>query len=194
MRSPRPAREALSGGDRDALVRLARDGVEHAAARGEALVVDPSDYADGLRQRLGCFVTLEQRGALRGCVGVLAPRWSLVEEVAHAAYGAARRDPRFSPVRVEEVGDLTVRISVLSSPRALPFTSEGDLVEQLVPGLHGVILRDGARTATFLPAVWRHFPEADSFLRALRQKAGLAPDHFSPTMEILTYTAQSFGR
>ena len=154
--------------------------------------VDPAGFTAALQAPRGCFVTLELDGALRGCVGVLVPRRSLVEEVAHAAHGAACRDPRFPPLGPEAALRASLQVSVLSAPMDLAFTSEAELIAQLEPGRHGVIVRDRGRVGTFLPAVWERFEDRAEFFRQLKRKAGLAPDHFSATMAVQTYTAECF--
>jgi uncharacterized protein len=187
------AATGVAEADRRTLLHVARRSVERAAVGVSSLGVDPSGFTAALRTRRGCFVTLDLDGALRGCVGVLVARRSLVEEVAHAAHGAACRDPRFVPLDEEEAARVALRISVLSSPTALCFGSEAELLAQLEPGRHGVILRDRGRVGTFLPVVWEHFESPLEFFRQLKQKAGLAQDHFSPSMAVETYTAESFG-
>ena len=188
--SPKPE---LSEGDRSALLEIARQSID-AAARGQSLKLpDPERYADPLRRIRACFVTLEQQDELRGCIGTLTARRPLVLEVAHMARASAVDDPRFPPVSSDELGHLTVTISVLSEPAPMSFQSEEDLLSQLRRGVDGLILRDGMHTGTFLPSVWDKLPSPQEFLQHLKRKAGLGPRHWSSTVRVERYTTESFS-
>ena len=100
--------------------------------------------------------------------------------------------PRFGPVTAEEAAEIEVSISILSHPRPIAFTGEDHLLEQLRPEVDGVILRDGNRQALFLPKVWHDLPLPAHFLRQLKLKAGLSPDHASPTLQALRFTTETF--
>jgi AmmeMemoRadiSam system protein A len=151
------------------------------------------EYPSGLRVRKGCFVTLFLVGELRGCVGCLRARGPLVQEVARAAYSAAFRDPRFSPLEREDVSRVRIHVSILSDPVELRVESEDALMALLRPGIDGVILSEGSRLGTFLPDVWEKFPEPEEFLRQLRVKAGLPPSYWSETLKVERYTTEAFG-
>ncbi len=115
------------------------------------------------------FVTLYKGEELRGCLGHLEADKPLGRVVAEMAVAAARDDPRFPPVTEEELGDLSIEISVLSAPR--PATPES-----IVPGRDGVVVRRGARQGVFLPQVateqkW----DRETLLTMVCRKAGL-PD------------------
>jgi hypothetical protein len=188
--SPTPE---LAEGDRSVLLDVARQAID-AAARGRSVALpDPERYSEPLRRVRACFVTLEQHDELRGCIGTLTARRPLVLEVAHMARASAVDDPRFPPVATDELGRLTVTISVLSEPADMTFKSEEDLLSQLRPGVDGLILRDGAHTGTFLPSVWEKLPSPQEFLQHLKRKAGLGPRHWSSTLRIERYTTESFS-
>jgi AmmeMemoRadiSam system protein A len=113
-----------------------------------------------------------------------------VVDVAGNAFRSAYRDPRFEPVAVEELPQLSYHISVLSPPEPLVVGSEAELLSALRPGVDGLILREGRAAATFLPAVWKSLPEPRAFVRELKQKAGLPRDHWSPAVRLFRYTAE----
>lgn len=164
---------SLGEEDGHRLLQLARLAVGH-AARGEPLPPLPLAAETERLRRAGCaFVTLTERGLLRGCIGGLEPRLPLAEDVWEHAYAAARKDFRFEPVRAQELPDLAVEVSVLTEPQPLPYSGREDLVRKLRPGVDGVILSSGIRRATFLPQVWEKIPEAEEFLDRLAEKAGL---------------------
>ena len=73
------------------------------------------------------------------------------------------------------------------------FTSEEDLIRQLRPGMDGLILKDGFNRGTFLPSVWESLPQPRDFLQHLKLKAGLPPNHWSDTIKVDRYTAESIS-
>ena len=83
--------------------------------------------------------------------------------------------------------------AVLSTPEEMQFESQAHVLEQLRPGLDGLILADGGRRGTFLPQVWDQLPTPSEFLTRLKAKAGLPLDHWSPSVRIWRYTTETFG-
>ncbi len=146
-----------------------------------------------LLEPCACFVTLHLHGALRGCIGTLESKEPLVDAVITAAYNAALDDPRFSPVTAEELPLLAIDISVLSPAQPMTARSEAELLNSLRPGVDGLIIAEGPRRATFLPAVWQQLPTPEEFFRQLKLKAGLAVDYWSDTLELNRYSTESFG-
>jgi AmmeMemoRadiSam system protein A len=114
-----------------------------------------------------------------------------VVDVARNAFGAAFADPRFPRVGAGEASELEVHLSILGPLEPLAVTCEAELLRALRPGVDGLVLRDGACHATFLPAVWESLSTPHHFLCELRRKAGLAPDHWSATLEVFRYTVES---
>jgi AmmeMemoRadiSam system protein A/AmmeMemoRadiSam system protein B len=155
----------------EALVQLARGAIEsrlHGSVR--------SLEAPWLDQAGATFVTLTRDGALRGCIGSLQAARPLGQDVAENALGAAFRDPRFPPVSAAEWPRCRVEVSLLSTPKAVRFADEADLLAQLAPGIDGVILESDGRRATFLPQVWETIRDKRRFLGELVRKAGLPGD------------------
>jgi AmmeMemoRadiSam system protein A len=114
-----------------------------------------------------------------------------VVDVARNAFGAAFADPRFPPLHAGEAAGLEVHLSILGPLERLDVACEAELLRALRPGVDGLVLRDGARRATFLPAVWESVSGPPAFVRELRRKAGLEPDHWSATLEVFRYTVES---
>jgi AmmeMemoRadiSam system protein B/AmmeMemoRadiSam system protein A len=139
------------------------------------------------------FVTLEIGGVLRGCTGSILPARSLLVDVADNAWRSGFGDRRFPPLTAEELSQLSIHVSVLSTPRLIPAASENELLGALRPDTDGLIIRDGAHQALFLPSVWAQLPEPQAFLRQLKMKAGLAPHHWSPTFQAFRFVTESFG-
>lgn len=126
----------------DVYVRLARASLEAYVRDGRRIVSDGSLPHELLERRAGCFVSLKVDGALRGCIGTIAPTLSnLAEEICANAISAGTRDPRFDAVRVDELDDLVYDVDVLGEPEPVSSTDELD------PVRYGVIVstRDGRR-------------------------------------------------
>jgi hypothetical protein len=181
----------LEPAERAALLHAARRSLEHGFERGHPLLPDPAEHSPALRVVGASFVTLERDGALRGCMGTLEAVRPVVVDVARNAFAAAFRDPRFAPLTGEEFADLDLHVSLLSASEPLVFVSHEDLIAQLRPGVDGLTLEDSGRRGTFLPAVWEKVPDPREFLRQLKRKAGLPPDHESPLLRAWRYTVVS---
>jgi len=185
--------DSFDPAQRRALLALARQSIAHGLDRGCPLPVVPSDYPADLRARRATFVTLEAGGTLRGCIGHLEAVQPLVLDVVENAFAAAFRDPRFPPLTRPELARLAIEISVLTPSQPLSFTSEEELLRIIEPGRDGLILEEGTARGTFLPTVWESLPEPRAFLRHLKQKAGLPPDHWSDRIRVRRYRTESFS-
>lgn len=173
------------------LLKVARDSIAHGLKNGQPALIQPKEFDEALREERATFVTLEREGQLRGCIGMLAAYRPLIVDVAANAFAAAFEDPRFPPLSDSELADLDIHISILSPPEPMTVADEDDLLKQLRPGIDGLIIQDGARKATFLPAVWDDLPDPREFLHHLKRKAGMRPDHWSKTFRAFRYTAES---
>ncbi len=139
------------------------------------------------------FVTLTEDGRLRGCIGSLAPRMSLIEDVGVNAVQAGFGDPRFPPLSEAELESLHLDVSILSHPRPVSAASEAELVAALEPDRDGLILGRGSQRALFLPSVWRQIPDGRDFVRQLLRKAGLNSLIFPMGLEARRFRVESFG-
>jgi AmmeMemoRadiSam system protein A len=183
----------LSPEDRRYLLELAREAIARATHRQESPPVDLNAVSEGLRRDGTSFVTLTRRGELRGCIGSLEPRRPLVLDVRENAVAAAFNDPRFPPVRSDELDDLHVEVSVLSPPEPLSYDGPEDLVAQLRPAVDGVVVERGWNRATFLPQVWEKLPDPHQFLQHLCLKAHLPADAYRhPGLDVYTYQVEKF--
>lgn len=190
---PMPSTECLAPKERGILLALARRSIQSGLDPGGRLNIRIEDYPEKLHEKRACFVTLNKRGALRGCIGHLEAVQPLVMDVVENAHAAAFRDPRFPPLQSSELDALDIHISVLTPASPLPFTSEKDLVDRLRPGIDGLILQSGSRRGTFLPSVWESLPEPREFLRHLKLKAGMTADYWSDDIRMYRYTTESFS-
>ena len=165
----------LGAAQQEALLKLARTALVNAVTGMAPPEPDSNDLSVFLKEPRACFVTLRNKGELRGCIGNVVASKPLFEAVTNNAIGAARRDSRFPPVTVDELDDIHIELSILSEPKPLNYSSREALFEMLRPGRDGVLLTVGNRTATFLPQVWENLPDKEEFLARLCAKAGLEP-------------------
>jgi MEMO1 family protein len=163
------------------LIELARASIINGLATGAPLVPANGHRLPAVVTEPGAsFVTLRRQGRLRGCIGTFIPTRPLMADVAHNAFGAAFRDPRFLSLRHDEVAELELSLALLTRPAEIACAGEDDLLRQLEAGADGLIIADQGKQALFLPAVWREIPDRRQFLAQLKLKAGLAADHWSP--------------
>lgn len=174
------------------LRNVAKEAIAYGLEYGGHMPVDTSRYPLALRKPGASFVTLKKYGELRGCIGSLEAYQPLVEDIAHNAYAAAFSDPRFPSLSESELAELDIHISVLTPAVPMQFTSQADLLQQIQPGIDGLVLEDGRHRGTFLPAVWEQLPDAAQFLQHLKLKAGLPADYWSDSIKISRYTTESF--
>jgi len=139
------------------------------------------------------FVTLKSSGELRGCIGSLKPVRPLGVDVHQNALAAAFRDPRFPPLAAVEFEATSIEVSLLSTDERLAVRDEEDLVARLRPGVDGLILEYGSHRATFLPQVWEVIAEPGDFLAALKRKAGLPEDFWSPQVSVSRYAVTKWA-
>jgi AmmeMemoRadiSam system protein B/AmmeMemoRadiSam system protein A len=154
------------------LLGLARGAVAEALGNGQVAIPEEP----WLREKRATFVTLNQDGKLRGCIGSLQPTRALGEDVVANAANAALADRRFPPLKPDELAAIEMEVSLLSAPTLVQFADATELVAQLRPGTDGVILAADGKRGTYLPQVWGDIPDPVQFLASLRQKAGIPAD------------------
>jgi len=189
MTSTKASTEIFSPSDDEkrALLILARRTIEAAAA---SKPLPPAEATtDKLGQRSGAFVTLKERGELRGCIGFIVAAKPLVETIQEMAQSAAFRDPRFPPVTAADVPKLSIEISVLS-----PFERITDPTKIGV-GVHGIQLIRGWNSGLLLPQVATEYGwERETFLEHTCMKAGLPPKAWKDDgTEIKIFSAEIFN-
>jgi AmmeMemoRadiSam system protein A len=175
------------------LLDIAEQSVYYGLHSGCYITLTHQDHSQELRVNGASFVTLYSHRQLRGCIGSLSPARPLLEDVAHNAYAAAFRDPRFDPLTAVEFHDIQIEVSILSPLQPIRFTSEFDLLDQLRPNTDGLMIQSGMRKATFLPKVWESFPRKQDFLAQLKSKAGLFVDCRADHTHCYRYTVDSFS-
>ena len=168
-----------------AIPALARHTIETFVKTGE--VIAPSAKAGGydLSTRAGCFVSIKTReGDLRGCIGTIDPdKESLAEEIVTNAVSAATRDPRFPPVRRDELAGLKYSVDVLSAPELCRLVD-------LAPKTYGVIVEDeSGRRGLLLPNL-EGIKTAAEQVEIASRKAGIQP---GSTVKLFRFRADRYS-
>lgn len=171
-----------------ALLALARAAISRALGLPGPTIAVP----EWMREPGACFVTLTQRGRLRGCIGTVLVHRSLREDLEFNAVAAALHDHRFTPLTATELADTDIEVSLLSPLQDMRFASEADALAQLRPGVDGVVFQWGALRSTFLPQVWEQLPQPALFMANLKAKAGLSEDFWAPDVRLRRYTVEKF--
>ena len=177
---------SLNSSDRKALLTMARETIDrYLTTKTAPLARNPSP---DLEQTRGMFVTLNKHGHLRGCIGEIVAEKPLYQLVGSVALKSALEDPRFPPLRREELKDIEIEISVLTP--AAPVAG----AEDIVVGRDGVILKKNGRSAVFLPQVateqgWSR----NEMLDQLCMKAGLPAGCWKSGAQFLTFQAEVFS-
>lgn len=162
----------VSDQDGEILVQTARKIVTEYVTNGRKLKLD-----EGLRSHLsfecGLFVTLDLQDDLRGCIGFPMPR-KLDEALPEAAIAAATQDPRFSPVKSEELDKITFEVTILTPPVELKVDDPLQLPSRVKVGRDGLIVKQGYHSGLLLPQVPVEYGwNQEEFLDFTCQKAGL---------------------
>ena len=130
----------------DTYVKLARDAVYHYVIHRKYLPLPEDLDEELLKRKAGTFVSIHKDGRLRGCIGtIMATRDCVGEEIIANAVSACSRDPRFSPIREEELRDLEISVDVLGEIEDI------DSPEGLDVKRYGVIVSCGRRKGLLLP-------------------------------------------
>ncbi len=185
-------------GDGKLLISLARDSIEEYLSNSRLTILTKIANDPRFEIKLGCFVTLKKNDSeksLRGCIGFPEPVFKLAKALPQAAVAAATEDPRFPPVRHEELGELLTEVSVLTVPRQVQVKSQKDLPKLIEPGRDGLILKWTYGSGLLLPQVAKEYKwDSEEFLSNLSMKAGAPPDQWLvPDSLIYKFHAQVFG-
>ena len=187
------ASDQLSVEEEKFLLQLARAALE-VGIRGDPLPqLELTSLSPKLIQPGATFITLTKNQELRGCIGSLEATRPLAEDVQVHAVAAALEDFRFPPVQEDEIPQISIEISSLTTPAKIAFEDPDELFSQIRPGIDGVVIKKGIRRATFLPQVWEKVPEVEIFLEMLCRKMGASAECWrTKSVEIFTYQVEKF--
>lgn len=158
------------------------------AVKGRAIKKPENLNSENLSMTTGAFVSLYNKGELRGCIGSFGedePLWKVVDRMTAAA---SLHDSRFDPVSEDELNEIEIEISVLTPRRKVAH------VDEIVPGKHGIFVEKNGRSGTFLPQVANKtgWNLEELLGHCARDKAGLGWDGWK-NANIFVYEALVFG-
>ncbi len=183
----------INASNRKKLLQIARGSITFGFETRRPCLPKLAMLPDALRETGASFVTLSNRGKLRGCTGSILAKQPLGLDVAENAFSTAFEDPRFKPLETAEFPQLLIEISVLSTPIEITFVDEADLLDKLQPFVDGLVISTTSHKATFLPKVWEDLPEPRKFLAELKDKAGLPADYPSTDLTVSRYRTEIFS-
>jgi uncharacterized protein (TIGR00296 family) len=174
-------------------VRLARKALETCLKNRKK--IKPDDLPPVFREKRGVFVTLNKRSVkkeLRGCIGRPYPVMPLGEAIIASTVNAALEDPRFDPVKKEELNEILIEITVLTVPRLINAKSK-EIPENIMIGRDGLIVATDMSQGLLLPQVAvEHNFDAVEFLCQTCMKAGLMPDAWLTGAQVYSFEGQIF--
>ncbi|BCR05257.1 AmmeMemoRadiSam system protein A [Desulfuromonas versatilis] len=179
--------KALTEKEKSVLLNIARNAIETFVRTGNKYVEPREEKA--LNMRNGCFVTVKQKGQLRGCIGSFQSELPLFKEVAEMAVASATKDPRFYPMKEPDLADFQLEITVLSPLQKI------ENIEEIEIGKHGIYLEKGYYRGVLLPQVaTEHGWDRLTFLKQTCLKAGLPTNSWqAEDAEIYIFSGQVFS-
>ena len=179
--------DLLNAAEQKILLEIARTAIESHVCNNKVCVVPREERR--LNFKHGCFVTIKQNDKLRGCIGNFQSELPLFKEVAEIAMASACNDPRFYPLKIQDLDSITLQISVLS-----PLVKISN-IDEIIIGAHGIYLERGPYRGVLLPQVatengW----DRTTFLNQTCIKAGLPSTAWQDSnADIYIFSAQVFG-
>ena len=176
----------LTESEKATLLEFARAAIVSCVTRSQLPCATSS--VPNLQGHQGCFVTIKKNNQLRGCIGSFTSDKPLFQLVQEMAISAATHDPRFYPMKPDDLQDFSLEISVLSPLRKIASP------EEIEVGTHGIYLEKNFCRGVLLPQVAvEHRWDRETFLRQACIKAGLRPDDWKDGADIYIFSAQIFS-
>jgi len=163
----------------DFAIKIVREAVELWVKKRERLKAE--NYPKELEQPKGVFVTIYSfpEKELRGCIGYPDPARSLIQVLIDSSIEATQ-DPRFEPVKPEELDKIIIEVSILTEPELVSVKNPLEFLEKIETGRDGLIIKKGFRAGLLLPKVPIEYGwDTKTFLEQLCIKAGLTPDQWA---------------
>ena len=171
-----PENTQLSDSDGVFLVKTARMAVTEFLSNGKRIKLESEDEKK-FSFNAGVFVTLNNADGLRGCIGFPMPDKKLSHGIIDAAIAAATEDPRFSPVKINELNNIVFEVTVLTPPVEITVTDPMEYLEKIKVGRDGLIIRNSFSSGLLLPQVPVEYGwNVEEFLQHTCEKAGLEKD------------------
>lgn len=157
-------------------VKIARQAIELWVRTKERL--KPGKYPKTFNSPRGVFVTIHTypEGKLRGCIGFPEPQFPLIKALVTAAVSSAH-DPRFPPLKEDELDEIVIEVSVLTKPEKIKISDPKYYPKRVKVGKDGLIVKRGFQSGLLLPQVATEYNlDEKDFLTQTCLKAGLSPD------------------
>ncbi len=168
----------LSIEDGISLVRAARRIVTE-YLKGEKVFTFDKSFQSKYSFESGVFVTINNDFGLRGCIGFPLPDKKLYDALYDAAIAAATQDPRFPPVKLDELKKITFEVTVLTTPSEIKVSQASEYLSQIKIGIDGLIVKHSFFSGLLLPQVPVEYGwTVQEFLEHTCEKAGLSKDHW----------------
>jgi len=179
------------------LVKIARDAIETYIKEGRK-IAPPKDLPEKLYNKSGVFVTInicKDGNELRGCIGHPYPDVALIEAIIDSGIAAAVSDPRFDPIIVDELDEVIIEVSVLTTPKLIVVKTPREYPSKVQLGEDGLIVKWAWGSGLLLPQVPVEYNwSVEEFLSHTCMKAGATPDTWlSPDTKIYKFQAIIFG-
>jgi uncharacterized protein (TIGR00296 family) len=160
------------------LVKTARRIVTEYLKNGSKIELE-KDFQQDFSFKSGVFVTLNNQSGLRGCIGYPLPEKKLFNAIEDAVIAAATEDPRFPPVKFEELDSITFEVTVLTPPTKIEVSEPHEYLSKIKVGQDGLIVKYGYNSGLLLPQVPIEYGWNErEFLEHTCEKAGLAKDYW----------------
>lgn len=168
----------LSEDDGHTLVKTARKVVTEYLKNNTKLKLE-NKFKNNFSFKSGVFVTLNNNLGLRGCIGYLLPDKLLFNALEDAAIAAATEDPRFPPVKYDELDSITFEVTILTPPKKIIVSNPKEYLSQIKVGRDGLIVKNGFYSGLLLPQVPIEYGwNEEEFLEHTCQKAGLPKNYW----------------
>jgi hypothetical protein len=178
--------ELLTKKEQKELLKIARDTIVSYVSSGRVPAVETA--SNGLNLESGCFVTIKQHGQLRGCIGNFISSQPLYRLVQEMAVSAATRDPRFYPMKPQDLEAFELEISVLSPLELI------SSLDDIQVGVHGIYIVKNSFRGVLLPQVATEYGwDRETFLKHTCLKAGLPENAWQKGCDIYIFSALVFG-
>jgi AmmeMemoRadiSam system protein A len=178
--------ELLNKKEQKELLKIARNTIVTTVTSGKIPAIETT--FQGLNAESGCFVTIKKQGQLRGCIGNFVSDKPLYKLVQEMAVSAATRDPRFYPMKQQDLDDFDLEISVLSPLELV------SAIEEIKVGKHGIYIIKNSSRGVLLPQVATEYGwDRETFLKHTCIKAGLHEEAWKKECEIYIFSALVFG-
>ncbi len=155
----------------DKYVELAKNTIEKFITHGETYEPSDDELTDEMKdRRAGAFVSIHEKGQLRGCIGTIAPTCkNIAYEIISNAIAASTRDPRFEPIRTEELDSLEINVDILSPEEPIASPAQLDV------NRYGVIVEKGFKRGLLLPDL-DGVDSVEEQIAIAKRKAGIDPN------------------